>query len=334
MKKDFIDKTNNKSKITYQRKLSVFIEFLENECGVSSQNYKETLKGIDDDKILKSIVYYVHKYGVKYKCTIDNFYSVIKQFFAYIGKDEGIKNNIFDSKIEVVKLNKQVDDKCKELKLNQTDLKEIMGEEEFSSLLKACNESINKYSVSNYETENSHKKIAGLFISAVIIKLVMYTGIKNIVIPTILKNDYDSELNKISINGVTLDLPDNLAYDLKKYAELRSAILRKNGRLTNDNEYSQFFITQKGEYMSKPESSEIYKLMGEKLGTTEGESLCKYVIMKQIEEGIEVLDIINLTRNSFDACMHCKEELTLLVDKQRSDTITLKLRGSKLYNIL
>ncbi|NFO56372.1 hypothetical protein FDB39_05660 [Clostridium botulinum] len=328
----FTEDTKEKSKLVYNRKIEIFIEYLEEECGVNDKNYKETLIGLGRDKIIKSIEYYVHNYGIQYKSTIDSYITVIKVFFSYLSRKEGIYNKIFDRQIEIERLNSEAELKAKELKLNPKQMKEPIEDDEFDKLLVACEDAIKSYNVENYIREGSYKTDTGLFISAIIMELVMFTGIKNSVVSTILKKDYNYDLNKIIINGISINLPDNLSINFKKYYKCRSEILKYNNK--EDNADKCLFIRQNGQFMEEAISGDIYKVMKKELNTVEGEGLCKYAVMKHIEEGIDVLEIMNLSGLGIDTCMHCREQLNTSKNKKRLSRINSKLRNSKLYEKL
>ena len=332
MKEGFISQTKEKSKLNYNRKIEIFIEYLQEVCGVNNQNYKETLRGIGSDKIIRSIEYYVHNYGIRYKSTVDNYVTAIKSFFNYLANNEKINNELFDSQAKASELDNLIKLKLDELKLNRTEMKEPLSKDDFDKLLKKCNHVIKDYNIEVYNNDGKNKVNTGLFISAIIMKLVMFTGIKNSVIPSILKNHYDIKLNKIKINGLWLNIPDELSYNLKKYYSVREEILKQSN--INETEQKQLFIDAKGNYMEIGKSSDIYKVMKQELKTSEGERLCKYVIMEHINAGINVLEIMNLTTFSLDTCMHCKEELSTILNKKRDKYINVKLRSSYLYEIL
>ncbi|APF22001.1 hypothetical protein [Clostridium butyricum] len=332
IRENFISETKEKSKLNYNRKIEIFMEFLKQECGVNNKNYVAILKGMGIDEIIKSLEYYIHNYGIQYTSTADNYITAMRSFFLYLAQKENIYNKIFDRQAENEKFNEGIKLKYKELGLIQTKMKEIISECEFNQLLLECNKHIQRYDVYNYEKEGSYKTETGLFLSSIMMKLVMYTGIKNSVIPTILKKDYDYDLNKIMINGIVLYLPDDLSYNFKKYYKVREELLRENN--IEDADDSELFINQNCEYIKSAVSGDIYKLMKKELDTTEGEGLCKYVIMNQIAEGIDVLELMELTRFSIDTCMHCKEQLNIETNKTGNTRINSKLRDSRLYKIL
>lgn len=332
IKDEFIASTKDGSKLLYSRKIQVFTEFLTDKCSVNDSNFKETLRGIDIDKILKSIEYYVKNYDIKFKCTVDNFITVIKSFFQFIDKEYKIHNDNFDSNTKLDMLDEFINKKIDELKLNKTEKKEPLSETDFNLLLNRCDECIKNFNINGYNTNSKYNGNTSMFISAIIMKLVMYTGIKNSVIPTIKGNDYNFELNQIKINGLWINLPNGLSLNMQKYAKLREKILPNE---TNEEKKdNQFFINSSGQYMKKATSDEVYRIMSQELGITEGEALCKYTIMKHIEAGINIMDIMELTTFSIKTCEHCKECLNEKLNKTKNKYINTKLRGSMLYEIL
>jgi hypothetical protein len=332
IKEEFIDSTKEGSKASYSRKIQVFTDYLSDRCSVNEFNSKETLRGIGTDKILESIEYYVENYGIAFKSTVDGYVTVIKSYFLFIAKEYNIHNDNFDSNAKIAILDDLISKKAEQLNLNKTKMKDPISDDEFKLLLDSCDDCIQKFELDDYSNDNKYNGDSSTFISAVIMKLVMYTGIKNAVISTIKKRDYNYDLNQIKINGLWLDLPNKLAIDLKKFSKLRNVIITQRGIIDKD-EY-QLFTNSKGDYMSKVKSDEIYKIMSQELNSTEGEALCKNVIMKHIEAGINIIEIMNLTTFSIKTCEHCKELLNEKLDRNRNKYINTKLRGSLLYEIL
>lgn len=334
LKEQFINQTKEKSVSNYSRKVEVFIEYLENECGVNDKNYKEILNSIGPDKIVESVEFYVHKYGIKFLATIDNYITSLKSFFAYLISEHDINNQTFDRATESSRLDEAVKEKTKELELDNSNMKEPISNELYRELLIECDRVIDVYNLGDYEAESSsYKPKAGLFISAVAMKLVMLTGIKNRVCKTIKKNDYNFELNKIKINGYWIHLPDKLAYDMKKYYKVREEIIAQNG-ISDSGKYD-LFIKQDGRLIEgRNISTNIYKVMEKLNGTSEGEALCKYVIMKHIEGGMDIIEIINLTTFSIETCMHCKEQLNIEIKDDMSKFLNAKLKKSDVYDFL
>lgn len=227
-----------------------------------------------------------------------------------------------------------IKEKSIELKLNTTEMKEAISEREFKDLLKECDSAIESYDEYGYSNDTSRRKgKTGYFLSAIMIKLVMFTGIKNKVILTIKKSDYNYDLNKIKINGSWINLPDKLSYDMKKYFKVRDDILKTNN--IHDHNSNPLFIKQCGSPIQKNNISRIvYKVMQNVIGTLEGESLSKYVIMNHIEAGMDILEIINLTTFSIETCMNCREQLNMKLDNDRNRYVNTRLRSSKLYELL
>jgi len=334
LKEEFIEYTSDQSRANYSRKNEVFIEYLEKECGANEKNFREILSSIGANKILDSIDFYVHNYGIKYKSTVDNYITALKSFFIYLSNNYGINNSTFDSNKETFNLDNMIRQKVKDLRLNTTEMKEAISEKEFNNLLKECDLIIESYDTYGYLNDTGkYKAKTGDFLSAIMIKLVMFTGIKNKVILTINKNDYNYDLNQIKINGNWINLPNKLSYDMKKYFKVREQILKFNNICDDDNK--PLFIKPCGNLISKNNISGIvYKVMQKVIGKLEGESLCKYVIMNHIKSGMDILEIMNLTTFSIETCMNCREQLNIKLDNDRNRYINTRLRNSKLYELL
>lgn len=244
-----------------------------------------------------------------------------------------INNQTFDSSKELSALDEAIKNKIHHLKLNMTQMKDPISDDEFIQLLSRCDSIIDSYIVEHYEFENQYKPDAGMFISAIMMKVVMLTGIKNGVFLTINKEDYQEDVNKIRINGIWIILPDKLARDLKKYNKLRNQILESNNIL--DNNRKHFFVTQVGkEIPPRNVSNVVYKVMNKVIGSLEGETLCKYVLMNLIQSGMDILEIKCLTTFSLDTCLHCKELLNISKEKNRDRYFNVKLLNSNIYDLL
>lgn len=293
------DRFYDSSVVTYKRKLEVFSEFLKQYFSFEGEECEIYLIKINNDTIIESISYYVNEYNIKFKTTVDHYFTVIKCYFEYIYNDLNIKNENLNSKQNSNALNNLVDKKIIELKLNPSKQKSPITEVCFKNLNDHCNSIINSISLDEVKTSNNILKI---FISAIIVKIVMLTGIKNKVIESIKCKDYDSELNRIRINSYWIHLPNELGKQLKKYIEFRNAILisvslenplfiNHNGTIDTDSNYNRFIALEK-----------IMK-------NRAAESVAKLTIMNLIQIGISSSIIQKLT--TFGECTysHCQELL-------------------------
>lgn len=293
------------SVITYRRKLDVFFEFLTNRCGVSDNNYVEVLRGISSDKIIKSIKYYVNEYNIKFKITVDNYFTAIKCYFDFISKELKISNNNFDSTLNYENLKKDVNGLINSLDLNETDLKYPIADKTFRELVCYCDAKMNEFSVSdivaNQEREpDKYNSLLVRFTSAIMTKIVMLTGIKNKVISTISIKDYDKELNKLKINNFWIHIPDNLGMQMKKYIYIRDRLTKNN-----PNE-KRLFVDKRGEGHTN-KYSDMFIVISDVIGNKVVESVAKYTIVELIKRDTSINVIRELTSFGETTIKHCME---------------------------
>ena len=304
---------------TYKRKVEVFFEFLTIDYGVNHNNYKAVLRGIDDIAINKSIEFYVKKYSISCKSTIDLYISVIKSYFDFINKNLDIRNDNFDSVNSYSIIKNSVNKKIKELELIVAkEQKSPITEHAFTMILTKCDEILNVYNLdyilSNKDKFQNHPMT--LFTSAILTKLVMFTGIKNQVIDTIKLRDYDSEVNIITINNFSLHLPNGLGKQMKLYLEVRDNFVENK-----DTNY-QLFIKKDGINIGT-NYNDAFKILKEVLGSASAECVAKYTIMQMIKKGMNIYLIKKLTKFGFESCLHCQD---LVNDEKTNKDITSQNR--------
>lgn len=327
---DFYDS----SLTTYRRKLDVFSEFLTNDYGANDNNYKDILRGINQEAITKSIEYYVKSYGISFKNTIDTYLSVIKSYFDFLSKELNIKNDNFDSAIGYSNIKNSVEEKVKELELEVTnEQKPPIAEHIFSKLLSVCNDVLNKHTLEYIiDTKNKAKNSTiQTFTSAIIVKLVMFTGIKNQVIDTIKLKDYDDELNIITINNFSIHLPNKLGKQMKVYLQLRDKLIG------NTDKDFQLFVKRDGTSIGTAYDY-AFKVLKDTLNSTSSEGIAKYTIMQMIKKGMNIYMIKMLTKFGIESCLQCQE---LVNDEKTNEDITSqnryidsKIRSMDIFDLL
>lgn len=298
--------------ITYRRKLEVFFEYLHIKCGINDSNYEDLLRGLANERIIKSIEYYVNEYDIKFKITVDSYFVVIKCYFDFLSSKYKIKNENFDSTQKFSELKKLVEKRIKEMKLNMSKQKMPIMKTSFDDLNKYCNQKIDMLSkeelIKNQIIDSeSYNKPLVEFISAIITKIVMLTGVKNQVIGELMLKDLDTELNRIKINNYWIHLPDKLGLQLRKYLGIRNEIIKDKS-----NE-SPLFINKKGESVKKRYDF-MFEVMKPIIGNKQAESVAKFTIMNMIKKGINSSIIQELTSFGIDTYLHCQE----LVDEEKN----------------
>jgi hypothetical protein len=301
---DFYDS----SVVTYRRKMDVFFEFLTNNCGISDNNYKEILIGIGIDKISDSLKYYVEEYGIEFKVTVGNFFTVIKCYFDFISKNYNLKNDNFDSTIKFENLKKEVQIIIKKMQLNKSEQKSPVTKSTFNKILIYCNNKIDLpskddllISEQKINPDNYNKPLVE-FISAIITKIVMFTGVKNQVISSLKKSDYDEILNIVKVNNYWIHLPNKLGLQMKKYLDVWSDLANSK------EENFSLFINKQGIPINKNYNL-MFDVLQSVMNNRIAESVAKYTIMELMKSGINISIIRNLTSFGFETCFHCQELL-------------------------
>lgn len=322
--------------VMYRRKLDVFFEYLIDIHDISDQNYNALLRGIGTDEITSAIEYYVRRYNINFQTTVDSFFTVIKGYFEFISSSLGIFNENFDSTVAFNKLSMEVDSTIDALKLSKSKQKYPINYETFVKLVNYCDEKISKFSIESVDliklrTPNSKNRPFYLFISAVMTKLVMLTGVKNQVISTINILDFDLKLNKIKVNNYWIHLPDKLGLDIRKYLILRERLIK------NQKSTDALFVDKFGQAFTT-EYTIMFDIVKDIVGNNKVENISKFTIVELIKKGINTSILQELTSFGDDTIIHCQE----IVDEFRSGEdmkaknryIDSKIRGMGLYDIL
>lgn len=324
------------SSVIYARKINVFYEYLEKRCGVKDENYKEVLVALGKEKILDSIEFYISENNIKFRITVENYLTVIKAFFDYISREYNLKNKSFDSLERYSSIRDAVNKKMIEMDLKGKKDKAPISENICKDLIKCCDENINNFNIDSMDInkmkkENSKTKAFNYFVSGIITKIVILTGIKNNVINVIKIDDYDSTLNTLIINGFKIHLPDNLGNQMKKYISVRKKIL-SNGKETNT-----LFINKRGEEIGI-DYGFAFSILKEIMDSNSAESVAKYTIIQFIKKGININLAQQLTGFGDDTFLQCQE----IVNEEKNGEndiakiryIDSKIRSLPIYDCL
>lgn len=320
------------SVIAYRRKLNIFYEYLTNECGVNDNNYRDLLKGLSKENIIQSIEYYVDKYSIEFKVTVESYVIVIKSFFDFLTLEYDIVNDNFDSTKSFNILKTRINTKIDELELYKSKQKSPISSKAFQKILVYCDNKIDSaYESKLIDYSKKNNSILTEFISSLIVKLIMYTGIKNNIVSSISFEDYNLELNKININGYWIHVPDKLGIQMKKYIYIRDKLLGSKYR-------KELFINGKTKESLGKNYSYMFRVLKSVLGDNKAESVSKYTIITMIDNGMNPSIIMDFTSCSFETYMHCqeilKEQREVKIKVNDSRYLDSKLRGMENFDIL
>lgn len=285
---------------TYGRKIYVFQEYMI-RVGKNDDNCGAFLHEAKISDILDSIRYYVDTYKIRYRSTIDTFFWALATFFKYIKITEGISNEYYYGKSSELK--NAYDDFAKKLKLNEKEQAFPLAEDECERLIALCNEKLDTPSKEEI-LNGANNGIYTLYISSLITKFVLLYGTKNQDIIEMQINSYNRDLNKISIRGYCVHLPDILASQMRKYTDIRNMIVPAS---SYDNRL--FIDINPGQ---KLENAKMFSALKVVTGHSKAMSVAKHAIIQMMKSNVSYNLIMDFTGYGNDVCGHCQE----LVDEE------------------
>ncbi len=316
----------------YKYILEIYRDFTISKIGIKGEEVKSHLNDVDEKDIFSSLDHYINKCKVRAEDTANFFISVIKNFLQYLKEKNIIDNSaIFES------FGRSPDDPSsfshllsEELKLKSFKYKKngrALNEHEISTLIKYCDDEINKYLIDKLIKSNEKYNN---FVRAIMVKLTIYTGIKNIGFNTIMYSDYSFEKGTIKINGYEILLPSNLKIQMKKYIDLRTIKNNIEGNLFL--EYDGKLDTGTGKL-----GTFILKCL-EQFDDLQSKSsmicVAKYTIMEMIRNGVNQNIIQDLTGYKTNVFYPCQELVNLEKTEEKSKYLRKKLKLIDTFDIL
>lgn len=315
--------------VTYRRKIYVFYEYVVHVLEAKDVNYQSILEGMSVEVLLQALEYYVKNYDIKYATTAKNYISVLTVFYQYIYAEFGWKNKLFENKNENAELREAYENKINELKLNTKEQVQPLTEKEAERLVNACNKKLEIKD--DLEIVNGYYNgVFANYISSLICKIILLYGTKNNVINEMKITDYNSELNKLKINGFWVHLPDELSLQMKRYLDVRKKLIDKPGD-------TRLFVDI-AKNKEKIDYSKMFNILKEIVGHNKGMAIAKYAIMQMIRAGVPSHVIKEFTGYANDVYTHCLE----LVDEQdgiimmheKAKLLDAVFRKSEFYDIM
>lgn len=298
----YLHTKNEDSRATYAPRIYAFIKFLQIEKGVSDKNYIEYLTAIKIDVILESLNYYIKSNSIKKKSAAYFYIRTIKKYFEYLNNN-GIEN---ERLIKSFGYNnsRSYDFKMGQVIENNSDLEKIESKDAvdfedikllITSLDEKITEAINDLNILTcaYQKNNPYNDLVYLLS----IKLMIFSGIDYAGLRLLERNCFDCLKLKITINGYTIHIPDNLGWQLKRYIDIKE----KRGI-----ESKCFLVPNNGEALSL-QTSAISDILNEVIGRGDTSGIRKYVITEMIRNGINQSFIMKMTgagEKTFEDCQN------------------------------
>lgn len=306
----------------YIARLEVFLDFIKPQINMSGE---VILRGFDKNSMKKAVKDYVIKRNLKYRTSAMLYVSVINEFFTFLIENGKIDNSMFSDRAKIKKLNKDI----KHFINNEMGLKPCKGVEpleevQVNELIRMCNQAIH---ISTDEIESfdaTYNDGYDDYISAIAIKLTLFTGVKLENLYKMKKHDFDVINNTMQLNGYVLNLPRDLSNDMKKMFELQQRII------PTYTEESYLFLDRDGNHIEN--GGALFKLLDDLIGSQSSAKVNSYALIQMIQEGINVGMIVKLTGCSYNTYDCCQEIVnSQYTQGERDRYISAKLRGMELF---
>jgi integrase len=337
----------------YENKLHIFRMYLfdkkykiskESDNAFDNIDLQVLLEKLTIEDIFESLYFYIELRGIEFENTARHYITVLKEYFRYIYGNMEIKNkSLFDSfgfgdKGHELSFDKQVDNKMKELiKLGVLKYKKEIGhidEKDYEKLLKYCNKNLEFDNI--LEDFNVYNSKYTDFLCAIVIKLILFTGIKFGVIYTIKVNDFEFDKkilklrSKVNINKKSsvynIEIPESLSNDLFKYLNVSNKI-RKEG-------VDSFFVMLNGTPVN--DNTTFNKFIGDAIRVTSSTAaLSKYVVIEMILKKMNQHLIQDFTSNGNTIFEYCQEIANDIKGQgeNKSNYINSNLKRLEYYNL-
>jgi len=312
----------------YDNNLNVFKDFLDRKK-ISNNFVKEFLQGIRTETIIESLNFYIEDRGLTSIDTALRYISCIKEYFAYNFHAELFENKELAAEIAYptyseksfrYKVNNFISQDKRLLERNDFV---ALDENEILSLIVDCDDTISSEKVQ--QASPKMQKYYNKFRSALIIKLIIFTGIRYEVLQKLPKQALDLKYNTIKVNGFTIHLPMNLRDQFFEYEKLLHQIN------TTDREYLFLeFDLNKISEITYATSGFLKVLTGR--GDLNG--VIKFTVIEMIKKGINESIIKKFTgvgEEMYNACQDFVNDYSFAKANRYLDS---KIRSMNIFDRL
>ena len=316
------------TKKTYRSKIGDFYDFILLKLKERDINYLYFLNTADKEVLLQSIEYYIRAGNVKSRATVDIYYSVIGNFYNFLFDKYGKTNDYFQTVEKKAEFKEAYERKIQELNLLESDQQEPIQAEVAKNILRECDIIIDN--IDNEKLLEKKKGVYSNYISALIVKLVLFYGLKNDAIRKLKIKDYNDQLNDLVINHYRVHLPDGLAMQMKKYKKMRKEYLQKYGLESERLFFDDFNVNK------ELDNTKMFILLKKITGNMQAGAVAKYAIIQLLGEGVPAYIISNFTDYKGEVLDYCQERIDedrgLFSLNEKSRILDSALRKSELFD--
>ncbi|PKM47516.1 MAG: hypothetical protein CVV03_03060 [Firmicutes bacterium HGW-Firmicutes-8] len=313
----------------YESNLKVFREFLKNR-GISDNTLKVYLQGMRTKAFIESLNFYIDNRGVSSIDTAQRYVSALKEYFLFLIDEGLIINNellneiglpIYSEKSFRNQLNTSISE---DKRLEKGDFVKGFSENVAIDLIASCDETLKidiKQAVSKKNLYNS-------FLSALIIKLLLFTGLAYRQVTKISLAAYSERYNVLSINGFRIHMPIIMSDQIRRYISIRETVLY------NIKQQSElFFVEFDGKNLAYM-TSRTAKFLAGLSGRKDLNGLIKYAITSMIRKGVNESIIKKFTGVGDTIYNSCQDIVNDEMDENSTRYLDSKLRSLKIWDLL
>lgn len=313
----------------YEYNLNVFCEFLETK-GFSLDTVKTIFQGARSEFLIESLDYYIDSRDVTSIGASGKYSSCIREYFIHIVQKGYIKNDELMAEFTY----KTYDEKSYRYKVNNylSQKTEIVGSAGFEmfegviDLITDCDDTMSdEYILSKVRTSQMY---FNKYRSALMIKLILLTGINYRTLIKIKLHDLDLSHSSIKINGFSVHLPNNLIDQFGTYTKIRYDLLEK------ENIKNTFlFMEYNGKTISTGTAT-LAVFLKDLTGRGDLNGIIKYAITNLIRRGINQSIIVKFTGIGPVIYKWCQDEVNKTMDLHSSKYLDSKIRSLDIFDLL
>lgn len=324
---------NNKSYERYRYVLDVYGEYIEGKCSSSLINISKYMNTVNTDDLLDATKKYISSGSVKSQDTIDFLKSVFIEFHRFTKEKYGYDGEV----LHKYSLNKTDPDSflfkynnyCNELLKKKIITKgegRIYDEDNIRTILECCNRNLDI----NFPKQKQENLCYDKYIKALIVKLVIYTGVSAVpkLYPIKVK-DYDALNGALKIGNYIVHLPYNLRNQFNDY---------NNGIVGHRDKNDYLFKLHNGTKMEN--ANDVVSLYAHSLGkqiekgNTSTTAVAKFAIIQLIESGVDRDTIQDFTGYGDSIYQSCKDYVFLGIRGEKVKILDASLKSIHTYDFL
>jgi integrase len=320
-----VDEFLEQKSYAYFNHIKAFMSFIESK-EVKNENLKVYLQGIRTEDIVESLDYYIKQNQVTSIDTAQRYSSAIKEFLVFLFNRDTLNNKeLLDELYFPTFMEESFRYKMNQYILNSEVLKEregfkIFSNEEVKELLDQCNEILD--SEEGFTKAKNSKKYFNKYRSALILKLILLTGVTYKVICKLISSDLNLTMNTIKINGYEIHLPHLMRNQFYKFIKLKDVLHIKENYL---------FVEFNGDPLSNTTST-TSQFMQSILSRGDLNGLIKYAIVGMIKNGINetiIKEVTGVRETIYSECHSIAFE-----KKEAVRHFDSKIRGLEIFDSL